>query len=105
MTELLDSDSTDAQAKWKQLADLALATANLALAEECAVRAGDLPGLLLLHTSTGNGTGMAKLRDLASSCGRWNIAFLCALLLGDVEHCLTILTTSGRLPEVRVRFF
>lgn len=45
MTELLDTDSTDAQAKWKQLADLALATANLALAEECAVRAGDLPGL------------------------------------------------------------
>ncbi len=124
MTELLDTDSTDAQAKWKQLADLALATANLALAEECAVRAGDLPGpccaatcclcvdaclmfvpicsgLLLLHTSTGNGAGMAKLRDQASACGRWNIAFLCALLLGDVEHCLTILTTSGRLPEVR----
>jgi hypothetical protein len=53
MSSIPDSDSTDAQAKWKQLSDLALATANLALAHDCSLKAGDLGGLLLLHSASG----------------------------------------------------
>jgi hypothetical protein len=53
MSSIPESDSTDSQAKWKQLSDLALATANLALAHDCSLKAGDLGGLLLLHSASG----------------------------------------------------
>ncbi len=63
MVALPDADSTDAQAKWKQLSDLALATSNLVLAQDCSLRAGDLGGLLLLHTSCGNRCVHARCFD------------------------------------------
>ena len=70
MTGIPDSDSTDAAAKWKQLSDLALATSNLSLAHDCSLRAGDLGGLLLLHTSSGNAEGLRELAAKASAQGR-----------------------------------
>ena len=53
------------EAKWKQIADLALLSSNIQLAEECLVRAADLPGLLLLYTSTGHAMGLERLAELA----------------------------------------
>jgi hypothetical protein len=64
MSSIPESDSTDSQAKWKQLSDLALATANLALAHDCSLKAGDLGGLLLLHSASG------------ACCGCWVAVFI-----------------------------
>ena len=65
------------------------------------MRAGDLGGMLLLHTSSGNADGLRDLAGKASAQGRANIAFVCHLLLGDVDKCLDILVASNRVSEVR----
>lgn len=85
--------------KWKQLGDLALLSGNLVLAEECLVRASDMPGLLLLYTSTGHAEGVEKLAELARKKGKLNIAFLCSFLRGNTESCLQLLLGAGRAPE------
>ena len=87
------------EAKWKQLADLALLSSNIALAEECLVRAADLPGLLLLYSSTGHGEGIDKLAELSRQRGKLNIAFICFFLRGKVDECLELLVSAGRAPE------
>lgn len=63
MTQLKESDkdTTDANSKWKRLGDLALANGNLELSEKCAEASGDMAGLLLLYTSTGNREGTTVL--------------------------------------------
>ena len=86
-----------AEAKWKQIADLALMASNVALAEECLVRAADLPGLLLLYSSTGHAEGIERLAQLARAKG--NIAFICLFLRGQTEGCLQLLLDAGRAPE------
>ena len=58
-----------AEAKWKQLGDLALVSSNLTLAEECLVRAADLAGLLLLYSSSGHADGIERLGELAKKKG------------------------------------
>jgi coatomer subunit beta' len=49
-----EAESTESQNKWKRLGDLALHYGDVDLARSCAEKAEDLPGLLLLHTSSGN---------------------------------------------------
>jgi len=85
--------------KWKQLADLALASVKLDLAEQCLASAEDINGLLLLYTSTGNSQGVENLAKLAVEKGKNNVAFLCYFLLRRVEDCLTLLCDTGRIPE------
>jgi len=85
--------------KWKQLADLALASVKLDLAEQCLANAEDINGLLLLYASTGNAKGMESLAKLAVEKGKNNVAFLCYFLLRRVEDCLTLLCDTGRIPE------
>jgi len=87
------------EAKWKQLADLALLSSNITLAEECLLRAADMPGLLLLFSSTGNGEGIDKLAELSKQRGKLNISFICYFLRGKVEECLGLLVAAGRAPE------
>ena len=55
----------DTEVKWKTVGDFAMVAWKLGLAEECLERANDLSGLLLLHTSGGNATGIRKVADLA----------------------------------------
>jgi coatomer subunit beta' len=92
-------DPVDAEARWKQLSDLALATADLVTAERCAVAARDVSGLLLLYTSTGDAAGIARLAGLAMEEGKANVAFLCHLMLGETEGCIDTLVKTNRLPE------
>lgn len=92
-------DSTDTQSKWRRLGDLALLNGDLALAELCAKRSGDLSGLLLLHSSAGNREGMLKLGVDAKNAGRLNVAFLSYFLTGRVEECLDLLVEANRVPE------
>ena len=87
------------ETKWKQLADLALLSSNIPLAEECLVRSADLPGLLLLYSSTGHGEGIDRLAELAKSKGKLNIAFICLFVRGKVQQCLELLVAAGRAPE------
>lgn len=94
-----DSDSVDAQAKWKALADLALARSNLSLAEECAIAARDSSTLLLIYSSTGNAAGMARVAEMSREDGRGNLAFVSSFVLGRVDDCTALLTGSGRLAE------
>lgn len=85
--------------KWSQLGELAASTNNLDLAKECMQRAQDYGGLLLLATSSGDETLVRNLGENTHSEGKHNLAFLSYLLVGDLNKCLDILISTGRLPE------
>ena len=78
---------------------MALLSSNIQLAEECLVRAADLPGLLLLYTSTGHAMGLERLAELAKAKGKLNIAFICFFLRGQTSECLQLLLDAERSPE------
>lgn len=92
-------DDADVQSRWKQLGDLALSGGKLALAEECANKASDLAGLLLMHTCSGNVAGVRDIIAKANESGRANIAFVGSLLLNDKRACVEILHKAGRDAE------
>ncbi len=69
------------------------------VAEECLKKAGDLSGLLLLHTAKGSATGLADLVQAAGAQNRQNVVFLCQLLLGNLSACVDLLLATGRIPE------
>ena len=87
------------EARWKQLGDLALLSADFVLAEECLVRAIDVAGLLLLYCSTGHAEGIEKLAHLAKKKGKLNISFVCSFIGGKTRECLELLLGAGRVPE------
>ncbi|KAH0550454.1 coatomer subunit beta' [Cotesia glomerata] len=87
------------QQKWQQLASLATQQGKLRLAQECLHHAQDFGGLLLLATSTGNGSMIEKLGQAADESGKNNISFLSNFLLGKVDECLEILIKTDRIPE------
>ncbi|RDA96233.1 hypothetical protein CP533_1660 [Ophiocordyceps camponoti-saundersi (nom. inval.)] len=89
----------DVDHKWKTVGDAALAGWEVALAAECFTHAKDLGSLLLLHSSTGNREGLSKLAAQAEESNAHNAAFSCYWLLGDVDHCVEMLTKTGRLAE------
>ncbi|KAL7681162.1 putative WD40/YVTN repeat-like-containing domain superfamily, coatomer alpha subunit [Plasmopara halstedii] len=89
----------ETQHKWKQLGDLALNDCQLALAEDCALRADDFSLLLILYTSRGDKTGLVHLAELAKEKRRYNIAFICWLLLGKTTECVETLKETKRFPE------
>lgn len=89
----------NADHKWKTVGDAALTGWNVALAAECFTHANDLGSLLLLHSSTGDRDGLAKLAGKAEEKNSHNIAFSCYWLLGEVERCIELLTKTGRLTE------
>ena len=90
------SADVETQAKWKQLMDLALATSNVALAEECALAARDLGALLLIYSSTGSEAGMLRVARMAAEDGVDNIAFLAFHSIGRVAECMQLLQRGGR---------
>jgi coatomer subunit beta' len=94
-----DIDSSEQQAKWRQLMDLALATSNIPLAEECAVAARDLGALLLIHSSLGNEEGLLRVAAMAEEEGRDNIAFLAYSATGHADKCEALLLRGGRELE------
>lgn len=96
------ADAGDLQVKWKQLLDLALATSNLDLAEECALAASDLGALLLLYSSVGDRDGLLRLGALAEEAGKDNVAFLAFHAAGDVAGCARTLAASGQPLEAEV---
>ncbi|PRP87029.1 coatomer protein complex, subunit beta 2 (beta prime) [Planoprotostelium fungivorum] len=89
----------DSEQKWRQLGDLSFSIAKFDLAEECLFRGGDLNGLLLLYTSTGNVGGIEKLAQQARESGKNNITFASLFLLRKIDACIELLCSTGRIPE------
>lgn len=89
-----DREQAEYRNKWKRLGDSALATCDLELAESCSRHAFDLPGLLMIHTSTGNRDGVMEVANLADSSERLNIAFVAFFILGNVEYCFEYTSLS-----------
>ncbi|GFO05733.1 coatomer subunit beta' [Plakobranchus ocellatus] len=90
---------TQAEQKWKQLAELAIRRCEFGLAQECLHQAHDYGGLLLLASSAGNRDMVGKLGQAAEKSGQNNVAFLSSFVLGKCDECLEILINTGRLPE------
>ena len=91
--------SNDLQLKWKQLGDLALSIGEMDLSVDCAKKAGDLSGLLLMYSAYGNREGTEELMRTARSQGKFNVAFAAAYTLGDVDTCVDMLIEVDRVPE------
>ncbi|KAJ5666245.1 uncharacterized protein N7477_008693 [Penicillium maclennaniae] len=89
----------NAEHRWKQVGDAALAGWNLALAQECFTNAKDVGSLLLLHTASGNRAGLKALAIQASESGLHNVAFSTLWSLGDVDGCIDLLVATNRIGE------
>lgn len=92
-------DSTEVQSKWRRLGDLALGLGDIEVAQRCILRSGDLSGLLLLYSSSGNKSGMRDLARQARDVGRCNVAFVAYFVSGQVEDCIDLLVEYQRIPE------
>lgn len=90
---------SEAEQKWKQLADLATSKCEFGLAQECLHQAQDFGGLLLLASAAGNADIMSRVGAGASKAGQNNVAFLSYFVMGNLEECLNVLISTGRLPE------
>ncbi|KAJ1972938.1 Coatomer subunit beta' [Dimargaris xerosporica] len=93
------AEQVNTEAKWKQLADAALTAFKMPLAETCLKHANDLSSLLLFYTSSGSTAGLSELAISARDAGKYNIAFICYQLLGELDQCLDILVAANRIPE------
>lgn len=89
----------DNEEKWRQLSQAATQKSELILAGECLGRAHDYGGLMLLATSAGSAHLLDKLGQQSTASGQNNVAFMAHLLLGNVDQCLEVLISTGRLPE------
>ena len=94
-----EAEGIDNSSKWRRLGDLALSSGDVKLAQSCAIRSGDLSGLLLLYAAAGNKEGMKELAVLAKESGRTNVAFLAFYVTAQVEECIDLLIDTNRLPE------
>lgn len=104
--------------KWSQLAEVATSQNKFDLVQECLTKANDFGSLLMLATCSGKVfpfvnryllkpilsiTGDQKLLkhvgDEGLQQGKFNISFVSAFLLGNLEECLEILIQTNRIPE------
>uniref|UniRef100_A0A0N5AKD2 Coatomer subunit beta' n=1 Tax=Syphacia muris TaxID=451379 RepID=A0A0N5AKD2_9BILA len=91
--------TADSEEKWRALSQAATLKSDLKLAAECLGRAKDFGGQLLLATSAGSPYLLKNLADNSLNAEQNNVAFISYFLLGQIDKCLDILITSGRLPE------
>lgn len=89
----------DVVSKWRQLGDAALNAFNLKLAAECYTGAKDFASLLLLYSSVGHRTGLARTAQLAKEAGQHNVAFTSLFALDDIAGCVDLLCSDKRAPE------
>ncbi|GAB4823453.1 hypothetical protein N2152v2_010499 [Parachlorella kessleri] len=90
---------SDSESKWRQLGEMAMQAGRLEVAEKCFAKAKDLGGLLLMASSKADAKAMAALAAMAEEQGKQNIAFVCHLMLGDLQKCIDQLVACGRVPE------
>ena len=87
----------DEEHKWRLVGDAALASFDLALAEECFEHARDLGSLLLLYSASGDKDALARLAERARKAAAFNVLFACLWLLGDARPTVELLRDG--LPE------
>lgn len=85
--------------RWKQIGDLALEQAFFDVAEEALTAAGDLNGLLLLHTCTNNLPALNALGEQAVAKGKTNVAFTCFHVNGRHADCVELLIATKKVAE------
>ncbi|PVZ98736.1 hypothetical protein BB558_005245 [Smittium angustum] len=90
---------SDAEAKWRIVADLALKLFRFDIAEESLLKAKDYNTLLMLYTSSGNLEGINKLSQHASESEMHRLQFMCHMLAKEPEKCLELLIKIDHLPE------
>jgi coatomer subunit beta' len=88
--------------KWRQLSDLATMKGDFALAQECMNACDDFSGLLTLYGARSDMQALLLLSDTAAASHKMNAAFLASFMAGDLERCLNLLISSGRIPEAAV---
>ncbi|KGO76921.1 Coatomer beta' subunit [Penicillium italicum] len=98
-TALTIAREANVEHKWKIVGDAALASWNLALAQECFTNAKDVGSLLLLHTASNNREGLKALAAQASESGLHNVAFSTLWSLGDIDGCIALLIQTNRVAE------
>ena len=94
-----EEDTIENNGRWRRLGDLALSNGNIELSQSCVKLSGDLSGLLLLYTASGDRQGIMRLADEARDAGRSNVAFLAYFITSQVEKCINLLIDTGRVPE------
>lgn len=98
--ELIKGEDVDGnEAKWKQLADVAIKECNFGLAQECFSKTQDYASFLVVASSCGDGEMISKLAAETSMAQIDNLAFLSLFLLGDLNGCYELLVKSERFPE------
>ncbi|KAA0148002.1 hypothetical protein FNF29_06946 [Cafeteria roenbergensis] len=97
-----EADEVEVEARWRQLADLALSRGDIKLSLECAKAGKDHPTLLLLYTSLGHAEGLAELAQDAEAAGRANVALAARLALSDASGAVDILRKSGRVADAAI---
>ena len=80
--------------------DLALAVGEMELSIDCATKAGDLSGLLLMYTAYGDRERMSELMKTARAQGKFNVAFAAAYTLGEVDTCVDMLWRWDACPRL-----
>uniref|UniRef100_A0A336LNK6 Coatomer subunit beta' n=1 Tax=Culicoides sonorensis TaxID=179676 RepID=A0A336LNK6_CULSO len=85
--------------KWSQLAEVATSQNKFDLVQECLTKANDFGSLLMLATCSGDQKLLKSVGDEGLQQGKFNISFVSAFLLGNLEECLQILIQTNRIPE------
>ncbi|CCD26657.1 coatomer subunit beta' NDAI_0I00880 [Naumovozyma dairenensis CBS 421] len=98
--DLLTTD--DNELKWRSLGDLGLSKFNFKLAIESYTNAHDLESLFLLYSSFNNKNELSKLAQEAENEGKYNLAFNCYWVSGDIESIKNLLIKTERLSEAAI---
>ena len=97
--ELANASAAGQTHRWKLLSDAALRACQFDMAIECMEHCDDVAGLLLVHSSLGNGPQLLDLAARARRQGRANIAFICYFVTRHVKECLDLLCDTSRFAE------
>ncbi|OMJ29003.1 Coatomer subunit beta' [Smittium culicis] len=93
------AEQSNAEAKWRTVADLALKLFRFDVAEKCLLNAKDYNSLLMLYSSSGNLEGLSKLKTLASEAEMDRLEFISSFLSRKPSDCLDLLVKTNHLPE------
>ncbi|XP_037299736.1 coatomer subunit beta' isoform X1 [Manduca sexta] len=91
--------SRSAAARWSRLGAAASAAADTALTKICYQNARDYSALLLFAVSTGDKALLEEVARMSGEQGDDNVAFVAYFTLNDLDACLRLLISRGKLPE------
>lgn len=92
----------DSQLKWNKLGDILLKNFKFKSAISCYEKSKDLDSLFLLYSSFKLSKKLDTLAGLAVEQGKYNLAFNCYWILGNVAKCTELLQASERYAEASI---